>query len=198
MSTLPDTTERKADFPIEPLFTRRWSPRAMTGERINDQRLMTLFEAARWAPSSYNEQEWRFVYAARETAHWSTLFEFLVPDNQAWCKNASHLIIVLSKRTFTMNGKPNAVHEFDSGAAFQNLCLQAAALGLVAHGMAGFNRDAVREKLAVPEDFAIHAMVAVGIYGNVEALPPKLQEIDKPSTRKPLSALIAEGIFQFS
>src|SRR6266704_1137246 len=122
---------RKPDYPIEPIFYRRWSPRAMSGEPLSEQELMRLFEAARWAPSTYNEQEWRFLYARRDTPHWLTFFDLLVKGNQAWCRNAAVLVVVLARKTFTRNGKPNPVHLFDTGSAWQNLALQATILGLV-------------------------------------------------------------------
>src|SRR5437867_4906607 len=122
MSHFPKPDQvRKADHPIEPIFLRRWSPRAMTGESISDAELLTLFEAARWAPSTYNEQEWRFLYARRETAHWQTFFDLLMKANQAWCQRAAVLAVVLARKTFTHNGKPNPVHLFDTGSAWENL-----------------------------------------------------------------------------
>src|SRR5688572_26488227 len=99
MAELPDPLHyRKADHPIESIILRRWSPRAMTGEPITDVELNRLFEAARWAPSTYNEQEWRFLYARNGDQHWMTFFNFLVEANQAWCKNAAVLMVVLSKK----------------------------------------------------------------------------------------------------
>src|SRR6185295_7677710 len=127
------------------------SPRAMSAEPISEQELMTMLEAARWAPSTFNEQEGRYLYARRDTPAWHTHFSLLAAPNQVWCKNAAVLVVVLSKKTFTQNGKPNPVHTFDSGNAFENLALQGAAMGLVVHGMAGFDRDKARHDLSVPE-----------------------------------------------
>src|SRR5436190_21556560 len=126
---------READYPIETLFVARWSPRAMIGEPLTATEISTLFEAARWAPSTYNEQEWRFLYARRDTPQWQALFDLLVEGNQAWCKNAAMLVVVLAKKTFTQNGKPNPVHLFDVGAAFENIALQASTMDLAVHGM---------------------------------------------------------------
>src|SRR2546422_5764006 len=106
MSQLPNPEDhRKPDYPIESLFIRRWSPRAMTGEALTEAELMRLFEAARWAPSTFNEQEWRFLFARNSSAHWQTFFNILMPANQAWCKKASVLLVVVSKKTFTHNSK---------------------------------------------------------------------------------------------
>src|SRR5436189_1993157 len=111
MPHLPDTLPaRHPDRPIEPIFLRRWSPRAMSGEPLTEEERLTLFEAARWAPSTYNEQEWRFLYAGRETPHWPAFFDLLVEGNQQWCKQAAVLVVVLAHKVFARNKKPNPVH----------------------------------------------------------------------------------------
>ncbi|HLU48321.1 MAG TPA: nitroreductase family protein, partial [Planctomycetota bacterium] len=167
MSNLPDPLDhRQADHPIEPIFLRRWSPRAMTGEPLAPGELEKLFEAARWAPSTFNEQEWRFLYARREGEHWDTYFDLLLPGNQAWCHSAAVLVVVISHEVFARNGKPNPVHTFDTGAAFENLALQGASMDLVVHGMAGFDRDKTRRVLGVPDDYDVEAMIAIGRPGD--------------------------------
>ncbi|QDT15154.1 nitroreductase family protein [Alienimonas californiensis] len=198
MSELPNALSvREADHPVEPLFLQRWSPRAMSGEALAEDQLMQLFEAARWAPSTYNEQEWRFLYARRDTPHWDAFFHLLAEPNQGWCGDAAVLGVVLSKKTFTRNGKPNPVHTFDAGLAYQNLALQGAAMGLVVHGMAGFDFDKARKELNVPEDFAVEAMFAVGRHGDPADLPEELREREEPSGRKPVGEIICEGPFAF-
>jgi nitroreductase len=198
MSRLPDPLQhRKADHPIEPIFLRRWSPRAMSGEPIRDDELMTLFEAARWAPSTYNEQEWRFLYARRDGECWPAFLDLLVEANRVWCVRAAVLVVVLSHKVFSRNGKPNPVHTFDTGAAFENLALQGAAMGLVIHGMAGFDRDKARRVLKVPDDYAIEAMIAIGRPGNPDDLPAELRERETPTGRKPIKAFAHEGVFDF-
>src|SRR5215475_3353156 len=163
MSQLPKAEDfRKADYPIEPLFPRRWSPRAMSGQPITEEEMLTLFEAARWAPSTYNEQEWRFLYARRDTPHWQTFFDLLGEGNQMWCRNAAVLAVVLARKTFARNNKPNPVYLFDTGSAWENLALQATAMGIVSHGMAGFDFDKARTELRVPDHFAVAAMFALG------------------------------------
>jgi nitroreductase len=186
---------RKADHPIEPLFLRRWSPRAMSGESLTEEELRRLFEAARWAPSTYNEQEWRFLYARRDTPHWPLFFDLLAEGNKAWCHRAAVLVVVLAKKVFTRNNQPNPVHLFDSGAAWENLALQATAMGLAAHGMAGFDFDKARRVLRVPDQYAVAAMCALGRHGKPEDLPPPLRELEKPSSRRPISESICEGPF---
>src|SRR3989344_2619546 len=115
---------RKPEYDCDPIFVNRWSPRAMSGEALSDEELMPLFEAARWAPSTYNAQEWRFIYAKRNTKHWDTIFNLLMDPNKVWCKNAAVLLVIISKRTFEFNGKSNPVHSFDCGSAWENLALE--------------------------------------------------------------------------
>jgi len=198
MSQLPRAEDvRKPEYPIEPLFYRRWSPRAMTGEALSEQELMRIFEAGRWAPSTYNEQEWRFLYARRDTPQWPLLFDLLMEANQVWCRNAAVLVVVLSRKTFTRNGKPNVVHLFDAGSAWQNMALQATALGIVSHGMAGFDFAKARTALKVPDHFDVAAMFALGRPGDPDQLPEDYRKMEAPSQRRPIWESICEGAFQF-
>jgi len=188
---------RKPDHPIESLFVERWSPRAMSGEALSNGEILTLFEAARWAPSTYNEQEWRFLYARRDTPQWPLLFDLLIEFNQSWCKNAAMLCVVLAHKVFALNGKPNPVHLYDAGAAWENIALQGTAMGLVVHGMAGFDYEKARTSLKVPEDYAVAAMFVVGRPAPVDVLPENVREKEVPSDRKPVSEIICEGAFAF-
>jgi nitroreductase len=198
MNQLPKAEDhRKAAYPIEPIFLRRWSPRALSGEPLSNTEMLTLFEAARWAPSTHNEQEWRFLYARRDTPQWPVFFELLMEGNRAWCQRAALLCVVLAHKVFTQTGKPNPVHVFDSGLAFENLALQGTAMGLVVHGMQGFDFAKARSSLSVPDDYAVSAMFAVGRPGNPDELPPQLREREKPSPRKPVQEIICEGRFAF-
>src|SRR5690349_18018249 len=184
------TENRKADRPIEALLLRRWSPRALRGQPIDEVELLTLFEAARWAPSRYNEQECRFLYARRETSQWPVFFDLLVEGNRVWCQRAAMLTVILAHRVFERNGKPNPVHLFDCGNAFENLALQGTAMGLVVHGMQGFDFEKARSVLRVPEDYAVVAMFAVGRPGDPALLPEPLREREVPSGRKPVKEFI--------
>ncbi len=186
---------RTADHPIEPIFLDRWSPRAMSGAPVDPSDLMRLFEAARWAPSTYNEQEWLFLYAHRETPQWPAFFGLLMEANQIWCARAGVLIVVLSHKVFGRNGMPNPVHTFDAGAAFENLALQGTSMGLVVHGMAGFDRGKTRATLRIPDHYEIEAMVAVGHPGDPADLPEALREREAPSGRKPVAEIAREGPF---
>ena len=184
---------RKAGHPIDTLFLDRWSPRAMSGEELTEAELLTLFEAARWAPSSYNNQPWRILYARRGTAHWTLFFELLVDFNKTWAKNAAVLVLFISKTTFDHNGEPSVTHSFDTGAAWQNLALQATLRNLAVHAMEGFNYRQARAVLKVPGDFAIEAMVAIGRPAKKEVLPIGLQERETPCDRRKLTELVKEG-----
>lgn len=192
---------RTADHPISEIFLNRWSPRAFTGEEIPVQTLDTILEAARWAPSSYNFQPWRFIYARKGTAHWESLLGMLNAFNQSWAKSASALIIVLSKKAEIPPGKdaesPNRTHSFDAGTAWGYMALQASLMGWQAHGMAGIEHDKIRTELRVPEGYAIEAGVAIGRMGDKSTLPEALQAREAPSGRRPLAEVCAEGVFSF-
>jgi nitroreductase len=198
MSTSPT---RKPEHPVSEIFLERWSPRAFTGEEIPESTLLTFLEAARWAPSSYNFQPWRFVYARKGTAHWDRLFGVLNEFNQSWAKNASALVIVLSKLTSFPPGKdvevPNLTHSFDAGTAWGYLALQASLSGWQAHGMAGIDRDKARADLQVPEGYAVEAAVAIGKPGDKAMLSEALQAREGFSARQALAAIAAEGSFKF-
>jgi nitroreductase len=192
------TEYRTADYPIDSLFLDRWSPRAMTSEAITEEELFTLFEAARWAPSSYNNQPWRILYARRDTPQWPLFFDLLVEFNQSWVKNAAALVVFISKTTFDHNGEPAATHSFDTGAAWGNLALQGSLKGLVVHGMQGFDYDKARTALNIPEGFKVEAMAVIGKPGRVEDLPEKLQQRETPSDRRKLNETVFEGPYQAS
>ena len=138
---------RRPDNPVEAMIYHRWSPRAMSGESLTDSELMRLFEAARWAPSSFNEQPWRFVYARRDAEHWPRFFELLSDGNRRWAGAAAVLIVVVSRTSFERNGNLSRTHSYDTGAAWQNLALQGSRMGLVVHGMAGFDYERARDVL---------------------------------------------------
>ena len=189
-------TPRKAQYDINPLLLHRWSPRAMSGEEISETELMRLFEAARWAPSSYNGQPWRFIYAKRNSEHWNKLFNLMVDFNKSWAKNAAALVVIISRKNFEHDESPSVTHQFDAGAAWENLALQAETQGLVTHGMQGFDYNKARQDLSIPDTFDVMAMVAVGRPAPKEALPPEIQQREQPSDRKPLSEIIMEGQFR--
>ncbi len=185
---------RTTQYDIDDQFLKRHSPRALSGETISQEQLMTLFEAARWAPSSYNVQPWRFVYAMRDTKEFETLMSFLVDFNKSWCVKASALIVTISKKTGD-KGQPNQTHSFDTGSAWENLALQASEMGLIAHGMSGLDYKAATDKLGVTDDYQVEMMIAVGKYGKAENLPEAIRGGEKPNDRKPLEDIVMEGKF---
>lgn len=186
---------RMPDYEIPSLFTERWSPRAMSGEEVTREEMMKLFEAARWAPSSFNNQPWRFLYALRNSEHWKTFLSLLVPVNKVWSQNAGALIVMLSKRTFEYNNRPSPTHSFDAGAAWQNLALMGSMMDLAVHAMQGFEYEKTRIELNIPEEYEVEAMVAVGRPGPLEILPERLRDREVPSGRKKVSELVIEGSF---
>ncbi len=188
---------REEEYDVSDVFINRWSPRAMSGEDISDEELFSLFEAARWAPSSFNNQPWRFVYTKRDTVHWDTFFGFLAEGNRTWAKNAAVLIVTISKTTFDRNNKHSRTHSFDTGSAWENLALQGTLKGLVVHGMQGFNYEKTAQTLGVPDEYSVEMMIAVGRPGNTDDLPEKLQKGEEPSGRKSISEIVSEGEFKF-
>ena len=186
---------RKPQYEVDDIFINRWSPRAMSAEEIDEATLMSLFEAAHWAPSSNNNQPWRFIYARRNSSHWETFFNLLAESNRIWAKNAAVLIVVISRKTFD-NGKPSITHSYDAGAAWGSLALMGSLRGLVVHGMQGFDYEKAKQALGVPDDYTVEAMIAVGRKGRKEDLPSFLQEREFPSARKSIAEIAFEGHFK--
>ena len=195
------TQARPVANDVSPIFTARWSPRAFTGEAIDEARLNTFFEAARWAPSAFNAQPWRFIYARRNDEHWAGFLSLLNDFNRSWAQHAAALVLVVSATRFTPPGKSEAIqtgsHAFDTGAAAAFLALQASLAGWHAHTMGGFDKTRARSELGVPEGFEVEAVIAIGKLGDPQSLPPGLRERETPSPRQPLSAIVAEGRFNF-
>ncbi|MDU0457422.1 MAG: nitroreductase family protein [Geobacteraceae bacterium] len=185
---------RHAVHPADRIFVDRWSPRAMSGEEIPDEQLMTLFEAARWSPSSMNNQPWRMLYATRSSRYWPLFFDLLVDSNKVWCSNAAVLVVFVSKTTFA-SGKPCRTHSYDCGAAWMSLALQGSMLGLVVHGMQGFDYERARTELEIPDDYQVEAMAAIGRPGRVEELPEQLRLRETPNDRRELLQSVCEGQF---
>ena len=193
---MKNINHRTAEYSIDDVFLKRYSPRAMSGENISEEELMTLLEAARWAPSSSNSQPWRFIYATHDMPEFQNFLSFLMEGNRTWCEKAGALIVLLSKNTSEKN-TPLTNHSFDAGSAWENLALQATNLNLVSHAMAGIYTDLIKEKLSIPEDYTVEIMIAVGMTGKVEDLPEPLREREAPSDRKTLKEIISKGKFIF-
>ncbi|MDS4032130.1 MAG: nitroreductase family protein [Candidatus Contendobacter sp.] len=182
---------------IADLIARRWSPRAIDSDKpVSREHLLALLEAARWAPSCFGDQPWRYLVWDRfqDSASWRQAFECLAEGNQAWVKNAPILLLSIAAPNFGHNDKPNRWAQHDTGAASENLCLQATALGLVAHQMGGFDAERAKTHFNIPADHVCLAMIAVGHPGPVEALPDALRERElAPRERKLLEHFVFEG-----
>src|SRR4051812_45795311 len=192
-------TSRTPDHPIDPLFIERWSPRAFYGSEMPDADLMSLFEAARWAPSAFNSQPWLFLYAKRGDLNWQRFLSLLIPWNQGWAHSASVLIYILSDSTPSTDKEgrpqPSHSHSFDAGAAWACLALQATKMGYHAHGMSGIQLDKAREELRVPERYRIEAAAVAGRIGDPAMLDDKLRAREAPSGRRPVSDFAFRGDF---
>jgi nitroreductase len=182
---------------LHPLIHQRWSPRAFTSQAIEPAVLERLLEAARWAPSCYNEQPWRFVIAhASDTEGFAGILSTLVPFNQAWAKSAALLGIAVAKLAFTNNGKPNDWARYDTGQAMAQLTLQAEYEGLKVHQMGGYDPEACLKVLGLPEGYVAAAAFAIGYEGEPMTLDPQLQTGEVAlSERKPLSDLVFHSKF---
>ncbi|WP_419729489.1 nitroreductase family protein [Lichenicola sp.] len=192
--------QRVADHPIDPRFLERWSPRSFTGEAVPEAVLLTLFEAARWAPSSYNSQPWRFVYALRDTPSWDGFLGLLNEYNRSWAKQAGALVVLLSKSTLLPPGKdreiPSHSHSLDAGAGWAYLALQASISGWAAHAMVGFDMDTAFAQLQVPQGYRIEAAIAIGRPGDKSLLPAAMQEREVPNGRVAVEQFVMEGRFR--
>ena len=188
---------RQSDHPIHPLFTQRWSPRSFTAEPVPDAVLQSAFEAARWAPSALNAQPWRFVVARAGDAEWEGFVGLLSARNAQWAARASALVVILSAKLAEWGGKPgaNVSHSFDTGAAWANFAHQALLLGWHTHAIGGFDRDAARTLLAVPDYYAVEAIVALGRQGGLDTLPEEFRARETPNTRLTLVETVFAGRF---
>ncbi len=182
-----------AGHPINDLLARRWSPRAWADRAVSRDTLASLFEAARWAPSCFNEQPWRYVIALREDTGGFERLASLLTEGNAWAREAPVLALSVTHLSFQRNGKPNRHAWHDVGAASENLCLQAVECGLRVHQMAGFDRERAREMLGLDEDHDPVAMIAIGYPGDPAGLPEKLRAREvAPRERRPLDAFVFE------
>ena len=185
-------TQRIQEASCEAQFVNRWSPRAFSGQPLVIEQLHSLIEAARWAPSCFNSQPWRFVYALKDSPAWSDLLNLLMDMNQLWAQNAGALVAVVAKQTFDDgNAAPTAA--FDTGGAWMSMALQAQSMGLISHAMWGFHHDQAPAVLGLTDDYVVQAMVAFGYPGDKSQLPEKYQERELPSPRKSIAELAFEG-----
>lgn len=194
-------SKRLPEHQIHDQFLNRWSPRAYTGEAIDDTTLFSLFEAARWAPSGSNSQPWRFIYVKNDSPAWRDFTGLLKDANAVWAPKAAALVLLLSRKTWVSPAdgsvKPANNHSFDAGAAWAHLSLQAVSLGWHTRAMGGYDKEAARKLLSIPDDYHLEVLIAIGRQAPAESLPAHLQEREQPSLRKPLNELIADSKFDF-
>lgn len=191
------TVEKQAvtDPAIQPVLARRWSPYALSDRAVPEEDLRALLEAARWAPSSYNEQPWRYMLARRSDGEgFARMLSCLVEGNQAWAANAPVLMIGVAMLNFSRNGKPNKAAHHDLGLAAGNICAEATARGLYVHQMIGIVPERVRELYAVPEDAEPLTALAIGYLGGGGNLSEALRDRDRaPRTRNPVESFVYEN-----
>src|SRR5580692_380337 len=162
---------RRAAHAIDSIFIDRWSARAMSGLAVSEAEIMVLFEAARWAPSSGNNQPWRMLYALRDSHHWPLFLGLLNEGNRRWAQHGGALVLFISKLTLA-DGRPGRTHAFDTGAAWENFAL---------HGTQGFDYDRARSELKIPPDYEVDAIAVVGKPADAQQLPDDLRAREQPN-----------------
>ncbi len=182
----------QTQFPIHPLLQERWSPRAFSNELVEETTLQSLFEAARWASSCFNEQPWSFLVATKKNGEEHVkMLSCLVEANQSWAKQAPVLMLTIAKLIFDHNGKSNRHAYHDVGLAVGNLVVQATALGLGVHQMAGILPDMIKSSYDIPENYEPVTGLAIGYFGDPQSLPDELREREVAKrTRLPLSDFV--------
>jgi len=185
----------KTDHPILEVLSKRWSPYCFSDRAVSQEDLRSIFEAARWAASSYNEQPWRYIIATKEDAHeFQRVLLCLVEGNQLWAKNAPVLALGCASLNFALNGKPNAAAIHDLGLAAGNICAEATVRGLFVHQMIGILPDKARQTFAIPNDFQPLTALAIGYAADPKTMPEKLRERDQaPRQRKRLAEFVFGG-----
>jgi nitroreductase len=185
------------EYPIEEILRRRWSPRAFADRMVEREKLLSMFEAARWAASCFNEQPWQFIIATKQNAEeYAALLSCLIERNQEWARLAPVLMVSVAKMNFDKSGKPNRHAFHDVGLAVANLIVQATALGLFVHQMAGFSPEKVRELYAVPDGYEPVAGIAVGYAADPDVLPESFREQElRPRVRKPIESFVFERVW---
>jgi len=183
------------DFPVHDLIAERWSPRAFSDKPVAPDVLQSLFEAARWAPSSSNEQPWAYIVATKDDPeNFAKLLSVLVPFNATWAQHAPVLALAVAKLSFEKNATPNRNAQYDVGAASAWLTVEATSRGLFVHQMAGYDHDKAREVFGIPAGWEPIAAMAIGYPGDPDSLPQPLRDRElAPRARKPISAFVMSG-----
>lgn len=184
---------RQPEQAVDPAFLNRWSPRAFKSDPLPSELLLTVLEAAKWAPSASNEQPWRYI-VARTPDTLAKFYTFINPGNLEWCRKAPVLLLAISNK-MSSRGTNNRAHAFDAGTAWGYLALEASRHGLITHAMGGFQPDQARDALGIPEEYELHAVIAIGYRGDKSMLNDQQQEREVPSGRRPLHSSLFEGEF---
>ncbi len=172
-----------SEYKINSLITYRWSPRAFIDKPIEKDRIQSILEAARWAPSAFNEQPWRFIVGIKGDETYERVLETLVEWNQKWAGKASMLVVNIAKKTFSKNGKQNVTFKYDLGQAVAFMCLEAMNQGVYSHQMSGFSPEKADELFHIPDDYQAVSVTAFGYYGDPDQLPEEMykSEIEERS-----------------
>jgi nitroreductase len=185
------TNRAKTDYPISEIIARRWSARAFSTRPVENSKLLSILEAARWAPSSRNEQPWRYIVFTNNNPEMLEKAQSVLKEINDYAKRAPILICAIAKKTYSENGNPNRLHFHDLGAANENMFLEAFNQGLIMHEMGGFDVQKAREVFNVPEDYEVGIMIAIGYQDTHHVLPYRLREkAFTPRVRKPLSEIV--------
>jgi nitroreductase len=191
----PATTQA----PIHDVIANRWSPRGYDANKaVSQTQIISLLEAARWAPSCFGDEPWRFIVwdKNQDAAAWEKAFDCIVPGNQTWAKDAPVLILICANTLFSHNQKPNRWANYDTGAAAVSLCLQATSMGLATHQMGGFDGEKARAAFGIPEQIEMMSMLAVGYAADADTLSDELKEREiAPRKRRSLAELFYEGVW---
>ena len=182
---------------LHELIAKRYSPRAFSGEPVEEEKIISLLEAARWSPSSMNEQPWRFIIGVKgEGETFNKIYDSIFELNQIWAQNAPVLILAVAKEFNDRNKQDNRYAEYDLGQAIAHLTLQATSLNLYLHQMGGFNQDKARKHFKIPDGYVPISVIAVGYLGNIDMLPEQLKVREKATrNRKELSELVFDESF---
>jgi len=185
---------RKSEAAADDHFMARWSPRAMSGKPLSKEQMVILVEAARWAPSCFNLQPWRFVYSLKQDQYWDTYLALLMDMNRVWAEQAGALVVILSNDQFKDSAESSPTSGFDTGSAWMSMALQAQSMGLVSHAMWGFHHEKVRETIGAELHMTARALVAIGYPGDSETLPENYREKEIPSSRSSIDELMFNGM----
>ena len=192
-SELDVAKHRDGSKMVDQQFVNRWSPRSMSGQALSKDQMAGLVEAARWSPSCFNLQPWRFIYSLKDDDYWEKFLGLLIDVNRLWVERAGAIVILLSIDRPSESEDLSPTAAFDTGSAWMSLALQAQTMGLVSHAMWGFHHEAVAEVINMPSNMSARAMIAIGYPGDPADLPEKYQDREFPSSREPLESLMFQG-----